>query len=126
MTVVGTGRTWGKRGTRGKGRKIKEKGGNMVQVKSEPDIVTSQQLVNRWADPCNMPLDASFDEIIEGYQDLEMAITNRQEALNTLTKVLNEVSKEVGPVLVGDKYEAVIEEGRVASISLRNVGDTNG
>jgi len=73
-----------------------------------------------------MPLDASFDEIIEGYQDLEMAITNRQEALNTLTDVLNEVSKEVGPVLVGDKYEAVIEEGRVASINLRNVGDTNG
>ena len=126
MTVVGTGKTWGKRGTRGKGRKIKEKGGNMVQVKSEPDIVTSQQLVNRWADPCNMPLDASFDEIIEGVQDLQMSITNRQEALNTLTDVLKEVAKEVGPVLVGDKNEAVIEEGRVASINLRNVGDTNG
>ena len=109
MTVVGTGKTWGKRGTRGKGRKIKEKGGNMVQVKSEPDIVTSQQLVNRWADPCNMPLDATFDEIIEGVQDLQMSITNRQEALNTLTDVLKEVAKEVGPVLVGDKYEAVIE-----------------
>ena len=98
----------------------------MVQVKSESDIVTSQQLVNRWAAPCNMPLDASFDEIIEGVQDLQMSFTNRQEALNTLPDVLKEVAKEVGPVLVGDKYEAVIEEGRVASIHLRNVGDTNG
>ena len=100
-----------------------KEGENMIQ---EPDIVRSQQLVNKWGDRRNLPTDADLDEVMEGAQDLQMAITNRMEALNNLTDVLKEAAKEWGPVLIGHKYQAEIEDGRIASISLRSKGDTNG
>ena len=131
LTVVGTGRKCGQRGTRGQGRKINRKGGTMIQ--QEPDIVRSQQLVNKWGDRRNLPTDADLDEVMEGAQDLQMAITTRMEALNNLTDVLKEAAKEWGPVLIGHKYQAEIEDGlchmrafRHLVITLRSKGDTDG
>ena len=95
-------------------------------IQQEPDIVRSQQLVNKWGDRRNLPTDADLDEVMEGAQDLQMAITTRMEALNNLTDVLKEAAKEWGPVLIGHKYQAEIEDGRIASINLRSTGDTDG
>ena len=55
-----------------------------------------------------------------------MAITNRQKALDNLSDVLKEAAKEWGPLLIGHKYQAEIEDGRIASINLRSKGDTDG
>ena len=95
-------------------------------IQQEPDIVRSQQLVNKWGDRRNLPTDADLDEVMEGAQDLQMAITNRQKALDNLSDVLKEAAKEWGPLLIGHKYQAEIEDGRIASISLRSTGDTDG
>jgi hypothetical protein len=85
-------------------------------IQQEPDILSSQQLVNKWGDRRNLPTDADLDEVMESAQDLQMAITTRMEALNNLTDVLKEAAKEWGPVLIGHKYQAEIEDGRIAII----------
>lgn len=91
MTVVGTGRTWGKRGTRGKGRKIKGKGGNMIAEQS--GII---ELVRLWADGQNLPVDRPDGLLMNDLEELRLYSYEMEKAKFHIEKRLLELMDERG------------------------------